>query len=304
MSNSLTSVFTTETFKSLSNVFKIGLGLMFIVDLIIITVCSLYIRKRRYPQFLVFLSLAIFVNWAFYAMAKIKLANDIPPQTVQKVLVNNPNPPRREYSIFKKHFISAKREYNSWYAIDEDGEALCLMSGNPPQVYDSSFLLLMNKEGMRLTKKEQMLDMAKFIILLWYNESAPAYFENPRQLGKFLEGRSNAIQKDLGKRIGLILEKETNKAKKENIKDLKPGNLPGLKNAKRGTLRYILGRISPPDFQRDWDGASRFRLYTYSLRYNEIAEWSFTMTEKGMIQAIKSTHFQAITNPSSEAVAK
>ena len=280
---------------------------MFFINLLLVTVDLQYLRKKRIPQFLLFLAIIFFVNWAFYGMAKIKLEKDAKEKTsklIQDVLMPDPGPPKRDYPFLKKQTIMREPMAQTYSAVESDGTALCLMSGDPPQVYDSSFFLLMQKEGRKLQKNEQMLEMAKFVVLLWYKESSPAYFESPQQLASFLTRRHNNTQKQLGKRIKAILQKETAKEKKISGKTLPANRIPSLVNAKKGTLRYILGKISPPQFEKDWEGASEFRLYTYSLRYNEIAQWSFKIKEDGTLEADKTAYFQATTNPSSDAVAK
>lgn len=303
----LASVFTMQTFKSLSPAFLTGLGLMFFINLLLVTVDLQYLRKKRFPQFLVFLAIVFLVNFAFYAMAKVKLEKDAKEKTsklVQNVLMPDPGPPKREYPFLRKHTIKRDPIAQTYSAVEPDGTAICLMSGDPPQVYDSSFFLLMQTEGGKLSKTEQMTEMAKFVILLWYRESSPAYFESPQQLADFLIRRHNKIQKQMGKKIKAILQKETENEKKNSGKVLPANQIPSLVNAKNGTLRYMLGRISPPQFEKNWEGATEFRLYTYSLRYNEIAEWSFKIMEDGMLEADKTAYFQATTNPSSDAVAK
>ncbi len=280
---------------------------MFFINLLLVTVDLQYLRRKRFPQFMVFLILVLFVNWAFYAMAKIKLEKDAREKTanlVQDVLMPDPGPPKRDYPFLEKQTIMRDPMAQTYSAVEPDGTAVCLMSGDPPQVYDSSFFLLMQKEGRKLQKNEQMLEMAKFVILLWYRESSPAYFENPKQLANFLARRQNKTQKQLGKRIYAILQKETEKEKKISGKTIPPNQIPSLVNAKNGTLRYMMGRISPPQYKKDWEGATEFKLYTYSLRYNEIAEWNFKIKEDGTLEADKTAYFQATTSPSSDAVAK
>lgn len=305
--NIITSVFTIETFKSLSPAFLTGLGLMFFVNLLLITVDLQYLRKKRFPQFALFLTIIFLVNWAFYGMSKVRLEKDAEEKTaglLQDVLMPDPGPPKRDYPFLRKQTIKRDPLAQTYSAVEPDGTSLCLMSGDPPQVYDSSFFLLMQKEGRKLAKNEQMLEIAQFVILLWNRESSPAYFENPHQLSDFLIRRNNKIQKNLGKRIKEILQKETEKEKKVSGKVLPANEIPALKDAKSGTLRHILGRISPPQYEKNWEGATEFKLYTYSLRYSEIAEWSFKIMEDGTLEADKTAYFQATTSPSSDAVAK
>ncbi len=76
----------------------------------------------------------------------------------------------------------------------------------------------------------------------------------------------------------------------------KPSELPALQKAPHNSLRYALGKIEPPEFIKEWNEGTRFRLFTYSLRHNELAGWEFKIFPDGRMEMEKIFSFSPKKN--------
>ncbi|MCD4782598.1 MAG: hypothetical protein K8T10_02080 [Candidatus Eremiobacteraeota bacterium] len=258
---------------------------MFLLNLIFVSITSIYFkkklegRKKRIMPALLFLGITIFLNLGYYAIARNKLQNYIYKVPVQDVLTPDPSPAKRDFSYLKKNRIIRDERFKSYLAVDQEGVILCLRSGGEPQVYDSSFYLTMQKEGKTFNTKKEMSDYARFVILLYYCESEPVYINSASSLARILKNRNNKTQCNLGQKVSHIIS--TTRNSKNKNKQTGPDE----------TLKKLVARISPPKFEKDWDKGVSFNLYTFSFRYNELAQWKFKIFPNGNIEVEKTMSY-------------
>jgi hypothetical protein len=246
-----------------------------------------FLKKQKKAQFALFIVIAVFLNIGFYFYEKPNVTKVGQIVKSEKVLMPDPGPPKRDFSNLQNYDIIRNEQTGAYFAKrrdDEDGALLCLRSGNPPQLYDSSFYILMQNEGRKMDREMDLLDMAKLMLLLYYRESEPVYFYSSAELETFLTRRNDKSFKKLGKQIAAIIKEQK----------AKPGANPaGMgteeqqeSSSKNGesALSGIVKNISAPIFDIDYDGGRIFRLYTFSLRYRELTEWSFKITNEDNIE--------------------
>ena len=197
----------------------------------------------------------------------------------------DPGPPERKYDFIKKHVLERDKKTGVISAVDEDFVKLALTRGNPRQVFQDSFYVMTGKENRKLEGDTAKLDYAKFIILLYYGESEPIYPKNAAELADELMRRINPAQKKIGSEI------------EEALKSLKPDYGYEVKvpfdyewDVDGPVVKFdspeaagVFARISKADFLQDYDGGTLFRVYSYSLRYNELIEWQFKVFDDGEV---------------------
>lgn len=272
-------------FLSVYPAFLLSLGILFVINLVIVHFLSGYARKKRIAQALLLAAGLLAINTGFYFLEKPNVAKAGKSVKTEEVLMPDPGPPKRDFSFLQKFDIVRNEQTGAYFAKrrdDEDEALLCLVSGNPPQLYDSSFYILMENEGRKMDREMDLLEMSKLMLLLYYRESEPVYFYSSSELEKFLSRRSDKNLKQLGKQISVIIKDQKSK--------------PGPNPASMGTedsdqpkkgesvLADIVRNVSAPVFELDYDGGKIYKLYTYSLRYRELTEWSFKITTEDNIE--------------------
>jgi len=287
-----------DTLKTIPPFIIKGLSFIFVLNLILISITSIYFRKklegkkRRITPALIFLCITIIVNFTYYTMTRKKLLNYNYKVPVQDVVMPDPGPPKRDFSYLEKHRITRDERFKSYFAVDEEGVILCLRAWENPQMYDSSFYLTMQKEGKTFNTREDFLEYARFIILLYYCESEPAYIESPSNLLTILKNRKNKPQDNLAEKVAGIIpmiqkeNKDEYKRKSNDPDDLKDNE--DKKNSDSNEfLKELVSQISPPKFEKEWDKGVVFNLYTYSFRHNELAKWKFKIFPNGNVEVEK-----------------
>lgn len=293
-----------NTLKNIPPFIIKGLSFMFLANLIFVSITSIYFRKKiegrkkRIMPALLFLGITIILNFGYYAITSKKLQNYTYRVPVQNVVMPDPGPPERDFLFLKKHRVTRDERFKSYFAVDEEGVILCLRSWEKPQMYDSSFYITMQKEGRTFNTEKEMLDYARFVILLYYCESEPVYIESSSALAQILKNRKNIAQCSLEQKVShltYIMQKE-NKTASITVLN-KSGNLTGNSNNKPvlsdEILRELVSRISPPKFEKDWDKGVNFNLYTFSFRYNELAQWKFKIFPNGNIEVEKTLSYMS-----------
>lgn len=259
-------------------------ALVFIItalNLFLVTRIFKHWHKKRHKHMLVFVLILLTVNGGVLLYLKNFIHQMSFRMPVQDVLVKNPAPPLRNFSFLKNYKILRSSKRNTYWARDNDDAIYCLKGGNPPQLYDSSFYIIMQNEGKSLTNDSHLIQIARFMILLDYSESEPVYFESPEQMADFFANRPDPTMKDIGRRLKNLIPREKNPdpyyGSQESDYPEKPLN-----------IKDMMAQVSPPDFHGGYSGGTEFSLYTYSMRFREFARWTFNVIPDGEIIVEKS----------------
>ncbi|MCE1248771.1 MAG: hypothetical protein LWY06_19190 [Firmicutes bacterium] len=272
-------------FLSVYPAFLISMGILFIINLVLVHFASGYVKKKKIPQAAIFCSIALVITIGFYFFEKPNVAKAGQIVTSENVLLPDPGPPKRDFSYLSHYDIIHDDKAGAYFAKrkdDEDEALLCLVGGNPPQLYDSSFYILMQNEGRKMDREMDLLDMAKLMLILYYHESEPVYFYSSSELERFLSSRADQNYKKLGKQIAEIIKEQKSKPEPKST-GTASSEQPESKNGE-SALESIVKNVSAPVFELDYDGGKIFKLYTFSLRYRELTEWSFKITTEDNIE--------------------
>ncbi len=258
--------------------FFLALFFLFVADIFLVRFSRIIIKKKKYLGWFISFVLILGVNLWFYGMADAKLKAEARCRS-EDVLVREPSPHHRVYPFIHNHTLVQDKRKNI-YAIDEDGFCLTLRKAHPKQVYQDSFSIMMGKENFRIENKEDAINYAKFIILLYYGESEPVYISSKDDLIKYLR-RSKVSNK--------VIEDVFHKKVVTKISSVYPprgndwdgdGKVYSVDDP---NISKVLSTIHPPLVDIDWDGGYLFCLYTYSIRYKEIVCWYFKVFKDGRV---------------------
>jgi hypothetical protein len=260
-----------------------GLIVMFFLNAVLVRLLFAYTGRRRFPPAAVLLCALIICNIIFYdsmrgltrhAQAQVPAPSPVPTAVA---------PPHRDYSFLKEHTIEWDDRRGTITAVDGDGFRLTLRRDDPRQVFPEAFSIMMGKEKARPSSDEAMLSLGRLMILLYYGESEPYYPASGRDLASFLLRRNDPAQREIGHRV----EELARRAKPDDGRDVDPpfgeewdtdGEVMTFDD---GGAVPVVARIAPPKVERDYEDAALFRLYSFSLRHNEMAEWQFRFPRQG-----------------------
>ena len=150
-------------------------------------------------------------------------------------------------------------------------------------MFGESFTIMTGKEKLTLKDNAKKAEYARFIVLLANNESQPIFGVDKNKLGKFLLCRKPRQQRD----IGNWLIHKVNVPSAVTPMPMPNGDdwdLPGsVVSYDTPEAAMVARRMAPPQFDKDWEGGTNFRIYSFSLRYNELIEWQFRVFKNGRV---------------------
>ncbi len=261
-----------------------GLLILGILLSILLHLARKYIGRKKYPQAFFFASAVIICVLVYLPAGRSAMITAGKNQEIpHSPLPTDPGPPQRDYPFLKNHQLIRNRERRMIQAVDDEKFLLCLVEGDPLRVYGESFTIMMGKEDVKFTDDREMAEYAKFIVLLANSESEPLFPVDGEELGRFLSRRKDSRQQETGR----FLVQAVNMPGAVGLIPTPLGDewdLPGEVvpfDSPHGIM--VARRISPPRFEKDWEGGVYFLLYSFSLRYNELIEWQFRVFEDGRV---------------------
>jgi hypothetical protein len=268
---------------ALGSHFLLGFIIIFIVNLFVLRFAFIFRQKKQIGKAAIVFVIMLLINIIFVSISgKENLSAHEPNEKAGTTLTSKAPP--KTYPFIRNHFIERDASTGAICAVDNDGVKVTLSRENPRQIYQDSFATIMGKENYTFPDKNKALEYARFVVLMYYQESAPFYPNSVGQLGDYLQLRHNP---DL-KRIGLLIANASEKKDKTNDNfytlygeewDV-DGNVMNFKNP---NAIKVLKSISPPRFAKDGEGALQFRFFTFSSRYHELVEWQFRVFKNGEI---------------------
>ncbi|MFP4498480.1 MAG: hypothetical protein ACLFQV_09750 [Vulcanimicrobiota bacterium] len=271
-------------------------GILFYISLIVFSlilffagkVIFLYVKKKKIKPALVVFSILLLLASAYLFTTRHMLKKRAKEITLSQVVegTQQAHPPARKYEFLKKHSLVRDSNKGIIQARDSTGFTLTLSRNDPRQVFADSFYIMMSKEGKKFETRQDMLDYAWFVILMYYGESEPIMVTSPTQLIEKLKNRNSSELDKISSRLEELF-KIIPKASKQVVKvtpyeaewDLDP-EVMSFNDNRAAT---VVGRIYTPTFWVSYDSGTLFRLYTFSLRYKELVEWQFKIFKTGEI---------------------
>lgn len=284
-------VFRLENLFLSGKPFIIGLVVLFLVNVALMRLVFMYGKKKKIPPALVVLLIFVIVDAGFYLYFKNRLSQRLDRfsdvKTVEAALVD-PGPPRRDYPFIQKHSIYRNDKFGLIRADDGDTISVALRRGRPRQVFPESFSILFDKEGVRFTGKRPMTEYARFVIIIYYGESEPLFPTSVNGMVNVLKHRKDPEQKKIAKSIEKTLRQNEKKVQEPPVTQGDDWDLEGnTMFFSDPAAEEVIMRIGPPKFTTDWEQGANFRMYSFSLRYNELVEWQFRMFEDGRMDVKK-----------------